>query len=608
MRAEGKAETFVEFLAYLAETEGYPFNAGQLEAFLQSHGRALVIFDGLDELFDPADRELTAERIAGFAARYPAVRVLVTSRIIGYRRATLTNSGFEHYTLQDLGDEQISDFLATWYGLAFHGRQEDASERRQRLLRAMTESRSIRELAGNPMLLTILAIIGKGQELPRERWKLYDHAATVLVHHWDVNKHLRDERVEADFIGEDDKKELLRRVANRMQAGITGLAGNHLPADQLQSEFESYLRNRYQRDPASAKIIAAAMIRQFHERNFILSRYGASVYGFVHRAFLEFFCADYYVQQFEKLQELSITQLTEQVFAAHWADPSWREVLRLITGRIADRFAGDVIHFLAQDAYQPWPQQFGDRPPRNIAIAVQCLGEVHSPNAIREEAEELLRVIIKLLEHSIGTQDSSRDTLLQEELVPAIRTVGMAWPGREFYQQWYQQLGVSYTQLPVSNVAAQIGGILLPDSQALREMFDRLARMGDDYRKRAAAVAGLAEGWGTAHATQALLRDRALNDKHRLVRQTAMITARDRWPLDAETFSLLQDRAIKDPARDVRQAALLALGDGWPGDDRVLTLLCEIGLNKSDPYLRETARQRLRTDPAAYRFLDRSFH
>src|SRR6266566_3892296 len=158
VRAEGRAETFVEFLAYLAEAEGYPFSAGQLEAFLQSGSRALVIFDGLDELFDPADREMAAERIAGFAARYPATRILVTSRIVGYRRGILTNSGFEHYTLQDLSDKQIGDFLATWYGLAFHGRGQDAGERRQRLLKAMTDSRSIRELAGNPMLLTILAI------------------------------------------------------------------------------------------------------------------------------------------------------------------------------------------------------------------------------------------------------------------------------------------------------------------------------------------------------------------------------------------------------------------------------------------------------------------
>ena len=161
--------------------------------------------------------------------------------------------------------------------------------------------------------------------------------------------------------------------------------------------------------------------------------------------------------------------------------------------------------------------------------------------------------------------------MLQEELVPAIQTVGVAWPGRELYLQWYQQVGASSTQVPVSHVAAQIAGMLLPDSQGLREMLDRLARTGDDYRKRTAAVIGLAEGWGVAPGTQALLRDRALNDKHRLVRQTAMIAIRDRWPTDAETFRYSRP-GLQDPARDVRQAALLALGDGWPGDDRMLTL------------------------------------
>ena len=38
--------------------------------------------------------------------------------------------------------------------------------------------------------------------------------------------------------------------------------------------------------------IATAMLRQFRERNFILSLFGGGVYGFVHRAFLEYFCAD----------------------------------------------------------------------------------------------------------------------------------------------------------------------------------------------------------------------------------------------------------------------------------------------------------------------------
>ena len=124
-------------------------------------------------------------------------------------------------------------------------RPDEAKERRERILKSFKESASIRQLAGNPMLLTIMAIIGKHQELPRERWKLYDHAASVLIQHWDVNKHLKDASIDADFIGEDDKKELLRRLAFRMQSGDGGLAGNYIHREQLQDEFESYLKERY---------------------------------------------------------------------------------------------------------------------------------------------------------------------------------------------------------------------------------------------------------------------------------------------------------------------------------------------------------------------------
>ena len=603
LRAQRKVETFLEFLAYIAEADGFPFTAAELEKFLQAGGRALVIFDGLDELFDPADREDAAKRIAGFAAVYPAARVLVTSRIVGYRRGILTNAGFVHYTLQDLTDAQIAEFLHTWYQLAFHGRAEDAQDRRARLLDAMNTSRSIRELAGNPMLLTILAIMGKGQELPRERWKLYDHAANVLVQHWDVNKHLQDERVQADFIAEDDKKELLRRVANRMQAAPAGLAGNHLTAPTLQREFEAYLRDRYQRDPASAKTIAATMIRQFRERNFILSRYGAGVYGFVHRAFLEFFCADYYVQQFEKLRELSLAELERRVFAAHWADPSWREVLRLITGRVAERFAGELIRFLSHDAYRRWPAQFKDRPPRNVALAVQCLGEVRSPNAVRDAATDLLQVVIRLLTHSIGRQDRQRDALLQDELLPAVEAVGLDWPDRERYEVWYRDVGTTYTQPPVANVCAAIAAALLADRPAVRDLLFDLARTGADYRQRVAAVEGIARGWAVDPAARALLSERATGDKHRLVRQAALVAVREIRPTDPQTLSLVAALATRDPSKDVRQQGVLALTDGWPTEHRALEWLGNIAIDDADDDVRQAARSSLRSNPATRAFL-----
>ena len=247
-------------------------------------------------------------------------------------------------------------------------RPDEAKERRERILRSFRESTSIRQLAGNPMLLTIMAIIGKHQELPRERWKLYDHAASVLIQHWDVNKHLKDKRIDADFIGEDDKKELLRRLAFRMQGGDSGLAGNYIHREHLQSEFEDYLRERYAQTPDRAKVIAEVMIQQFRERNFILSLYGANLYGFVHRAFLEYFCASAFVYKFEKTKELTIEQLKTDVYGKHWEDPSWHEVLRLICGLMDEKWAGEVIAYLANDVYRPWPDRFGNRLPWNIAL------------------------------------------------------------------------------------------------------------------------------------------------------------------------------------------------------------------------------------------------
>ena len=208
VRAEGKCDTFLDFLDYLGRTEGRGLNCEALHDYLKNDGRAVVIFDGLDEIFDPNDRETVSRQIVGFATLYPKVRILVTSRIVGFPQKVMESGGFTVFTLQDLDEAQVKQFVGQWYALALSDRPAEAEQRSQRILRSFAESASIRQLAGNPMLLTIMTIIGKHQELPRERWKLYDHAASVLIEHWDINKHLRNHRLlnHGDFIGEDEKE------------------------------------------------------------------------------------------------------------------------------------------------------------------------------------------------------------------------------------------------------------------------------------------------------------------------------------------------------------------------------------------------------------------
>jgi NACHT domain len=52
-------------------------------------GRAVVIFDGLDELLDTSRRQDVAARVERFCSEYPLAAVLVTSRLIGYDQARL---------------------------------------------------------------------------------------------------------------------------------------------------------------------------------------------------------------------------------------------------------------------------------------------------------------------------------------------------------------------------------------------------------------------------------------------------------------------------------------------------------------------------------------
>jgi hypothetical protein len=412
-----------------------------------------VVFDGLDEVFDPEERAATSRAIAGFADRYPGVRVVVTSRIIGYSRTVLGNAGFAHFTLQELSERQVEAFLETWYELALHDRPDDARVRRERLLDAVRTSRAIRELTGNPLLLTIMAIIGKHQELPRERWRLYDHAATVLVQHWDVNRFLRDARVSADFIDEQDKKELLRRLAYRMQTGAERASGgNFISGEELRSVIEGYLTERYQRDPAEAKTIAVSMINQFRERNFVLSRYGPDLFSFVHRTFLEFFCADHVVTRFQRDRELTLDDLRGLV-DVHWADSSWREVFRLVCSNIAERFSGPLIRHMVDEVNRPWPVgDFGPRPPWNIALAVQCFAEVRNPRAVGPHAGRLLDVLILLIEHTDRSINLGTYNLLRDEIVPAVATVGPSWPGREQYRAWFRRRSLTM----LSDIAGSI--------------------------------------------------------------------------------------------------------------------------------------------------------
>ncbi|MFI6759216.1 HEAT repeat domain-containing protein [Micromonospora sp. NPDC050417] len=601
LAAEGRCQSFVDYLDHRAHTDGLGIDRTALLRHL-TLGRTVAVFDGLDEVFDRRRRQEVVSQIAGFAADFPQVRVIVTSRVVDYARRILTDVGFTHFTLQDLDSDQTAEFLGHWYRLAIHDRPQDALIRQARLLDAMRHSHAIRELAGNPLLLTILAIIGKHQALPRERWRLYDHAATVLVEHWDVNRHLRDQHQDPDFIGTEDKKELLRRLAYRMQSAEGGLSANYIEAEELSQVFEDYLVERYHRDPAAARAIALSMINQFRERNFILSRYGSHLYGFVHRTFLEFFCADAVLTKFQHDRVLTIGEVKD-LFRQHWPRQSWREVLRLLAGALPEERTAEIIDLLTNEVNQSWPPTPFSRPPWNLALAVQCLAEVRTISpVVAKPAAALLRKLILLLEHGVSIHDRKTAELIEEEILPAAQAVGTDWPDREAYLRWYRRRGVRVAWSPVSAYAARLAAMLSTPNERIDELFDQ--ELGEQEGSSAAYawVAGLSEvaqlatasAESTAHRTaaelvRARLIRRARDDDYTGVRLAAVQALGERFGADHRARELLTERACKDGYSGVRLAAVQALGERFRGEPPVRELLLERASTDENASVRQAA-------------------
>src|SRR6185295_14120892 len=302
------------FVRFLHEGQTWHrLNQEDLDRKLRVRGATVLLLDGLDEIFDPARRDDVINDVTRFSNDYPGARVIVTSRVFGYKQERLADAEFRHFMLQDLDDSQIAEFLNRWHETTFD-KPDDRDFKKERLARALRESRAIRELGGNPLLLTMMSILNRNQELPRDRVRLYEQASRVLLNDWDIERALGGDPQAKDAIGYQEKSGILREVADYMQHAPEGLAGNIIAREQLERILRDYLKDKLGFTQPHA--LARALVDQLRERNFILCYLGGDSYAFVHRTFLEYFCASAIVVRFR--QKLSMRFLIDEIFGAHW--------------------------------------------------------------------------------------------------------------------------------------------------------------------------------------------------------------------------------------------------------------------------------------------------
>ena len=530
----------------------------ELDEYLRNNA-SLVLFDGLDEVPE-ASRTDAVSDIIRFAGDYPKARIIVTTRIHGYHPGSthpeqFRDADFRQFTLQDFDEAEIDRFTRLWHVEAFR----DSAERARyelRIRKALQDSPAIRELAANPLLVTMMAILSRTQDLPRDRGKLYERCAELLLKNWDLEKFpelkgKKEARDIKDKLGPDQKMRILEQVAAAMQQERTGLAGNLIAEDKLKEIVGKELAQLGVEQPWS---VADGLIWMLRERNFMLGYLGDRQYAFIHRTFLEYFCARDLKYRLERTSSLTVDGL-RLLFRERWREDEWHEVLRLLCGLIGGEYAAQC----ASELLTQGEQVDGHRA---VLLAAECLQEIRELGWIREVRRQALQTLLHLTRFDLPHPYESWGPEARE--VRRIRTRAV----QELARGWKD------------------------DPNTLPMVKDRAAR--DEHGAvRRAAVHELARGWKDDPDTLPWLKERAARDDDSDVRRAAVQELARGWKDAPDTLPLLKDRAARDENPDVRQAALEELARGWKDDPDTLPLLKDRAARDDDPKVREAAVEEL---------------
>lgn len=295
--------------------------------------RCCVCFDGLDELGNVGERHELVKIITSFMNRFKGNRFLLTSRIVGYDEASISNQYAKHFSILPLNKKEIAQFVGLWYK---ENEKDTARSKTQaaQLISDIFVTPRIHLLAKNPLLLTIIALIHEVKAtLPYERVKLYADCITALTTTRDQARQLDIADVHAPHFKQRER--LLEQLAYWMQAKQEE-GGRIIEIKQgtLEQKVINFLSSnrRLKLDQESSIQEAKAFISFTKARTGLLIEHGQGRYKFVHSTFQEFLAA----RDIFKRCVNGGTAAFWEVVKNHLHDPIWREVLLLLFGHLND--------------------------------------------------------------------------------------------------------------------------------------------------------------------------------------------------------------------------------------------------------------------------------
>jgi len=445
----------------MTERGGDALNVAIAQEF--TNGRAFVLLDGVDEVPDFPARSAVVQAVERFITDHENNRFLVTSRPYGYIRL---KGELDHLQLPNFSSEQVEAFIRNWQRAFERWQHPDAPNfdradaEAEAMLGEIRRNPKVEELATNPLMLVIIALIRHERtRLPEQRVQLYNRAMITLMDTWN---YWRSQLAGVTASGE----QLPINALIRVWAAVAEWTRREKPTGvvhraELERKLVEILREK-ELDEYAPEATAESYLNAAADRAGLLEERGPDIFAFWHPTFEEFLAAVELATPASKVID-RLLLLRE--------DPRWHEVILLVVGYIGivqrdGETATEIVEAIADR--DPSPIEPLLHP--NLRLAADCIA--NDVGVKRSLAE---RILVRLAE-IIQTQPYKP---LTEAFVQTIRALPRLRPTPEAISALTPL--VEHDDWKVRMEAARLFSNVTVDNAKVRALCEELLDDNNEY-------------------------------------------------------------------------------------------------------------------------------